>query len=78
MAIATLTSKGQITIPKSVRERLGLQAGDQLEFVMQQDGSVRLRRRNRSLLDLVGMIKTDRHVTLEEMDEAIARGRAGQ
>lgn len=78
MAIATLTSKGQITIPKSVRERLGLQAGDQLDFVVQEDGSVRLRRRKRSLLDLVGMIKTDRHVTLEEMDEAIARGRSGQ
>jgi len=37
MAIAKLTSKGQITIPKAVRDRLGLAPGDELEF-MEEDG----------------------------------------
>lgn len=43
MASAHLTSKGQITIPKAVRERLGLQTGDEIEFV-EDDGGFRLRK----------------------------------
>ena len=78
MAIATLTSKGQVTIPKSVRESLRLRTGDRVEFAVQDDGTVRLRKRSVSILDLIGMIRTDRHVTIEEMNEAIARGWAGQ
>ena len=39
----TLTSKGQVTIPKAFREYLGLAAGDQVEFEFADDGSVRLR-----------------------------------
>ena len=78
MPVATLTSKGQITIPKSVRESLGLRTGDRLEFDVQDDGSVRVRKRSVDILDLIGMIKTDRHATLEEINEAIARGWAGQ
>lgn len=37
---ATLTSKGQITLPAELRERLGLQKGDQVEFVLRDDGWV--------------------------------------
>lgn len=43
MAIAKITSKGQITLPKAVRDRLGLEAGDELEFV-DADGEYRIRR----------------------------------
>ena len=39
-----LTSKGQVTIPKDIRERLGLRPGDEIEFV-EQDGSFRLQKR---------------------------------
>ncbi len=39
----TITSKGQVTIPKPFREYLGLTAGDQVEFEFADDGSVRLR-----------------------------------
>ncbi|HXV64156.1 MAG TPA: AbrB/MazE/SpoVT family DNA-binding domain-containing protein [Vicinamibacteria bacterium] len=42
MAIATITSKGQLTIPKSVRDRLHLRAGDRVVFHIEADGSVRL------------------------------------
>ena len=78
MSLATLTSKGQVTIPKDVRDRLRLRVGDRLEFVVEEDGSIRVRRRSVDLLSLVGMFKADRHVTVEEMNEAIARGGAGK
>ena len=40
--LATLTAKGQVTIPKAVRDALGLQKGDQLSWEL-EDGSVRVR-----------------------------------
>lgn len=40
---ATITSKGQVTIPKRIREQLQLEAGDQLEFVVTQDGELTVR-----------------------------------
>ncbi len=42
MEIATLTAKGQVTVPKAVREALGLRQGDQLSWEL-EDGSVRVR-----------------------------------
>jgi antitoxin PrlF len=42
MAIATLTAKGQVTIPKKVREYLHLQTGDKLDFRIEDDGSLRI------------------------------------
>ncbi len=41
--LATLTSKGQITIPTAIREHLGVGTGDKVAFVVEEDGSVRLR-----------------------------------
>ena len=38
MSTATITSKGQVTIPKDVRSRLGIGTGDRVEFVEIQDG----------------------------------------
>ena len=40
---ATITSKGQVTIPKEIRDALGLDAGTKVEFVLEDDGSVRVR-----------------------------------
>lgn len=76
MPSATLTSKGQITIPKAVRDRLGLEAGDQLEFVFEAQGDrVVLRPGNRDAGRLKGLLHAPgRHpVSIREMDEAIRR-----
>jgi antitoxin PrlF len=42
MSTATLTSKGQITVPQSVRRALGVEAGDKLDFVAEADGGFRV------------------------------------
>jgi AbrB family looped-hinge helix DNA binding protein len=77
MPTATLTSKGQVTIPKEIRERLRLETGDRVHFWVDADGEVHLRAQNRSLLDRVGfmkhLVKRKTPVTVEEMDEAIQR-----
>ncbi len=56
MSEATLTAKGQTTIPKEIRERLGLEAGDKLTFTALSDGTVVMRAKTRRLLDLAGSL----------------------
>lgn len=75
MSSATVTSKGQITIPKDVRERLGLEAGDRVVFVVQSDRDVVLKPAKTDVRELHGMLRRAgrRPVSVEEMDEGIAR-----
>ncbi len=75
MSAATLTSKGQITIPVEVRNDLGVGAGDRLEFVKQENGQYSTVRANRSVRELKGMLRVKRHkpVSIEEMNRVIAR-----
>lgn len=73
--ISTLTSKGQITIPKPARDALRLKTGDRVEFVLGDDGRLFLLSATRSAASLKGMLpKPRKTVTLEEMDAAIAAG----
>jgi AbrB family looped-hinge helix DNA binding protein len=53
---ATLTSKGQTTIPKSIRDSLGLKTGDRMTFTLMPDGVVLLRVKNKRVADLAGML----------------------
>ena len=53
---ATLTSKGQTTIPKEIRDSLGLKPQDQLNFTLLSDGTVIMRVKNKSVLDLAGIV----------------------
>lgn len=46
---ATITSKGQVTIPKRVRETLGLESGEQLEFVVSDAGELTVRRKRAAM-----------------------------
>ena len=74
MAESTVTSKGQITIPKAVRERLHLEPGDKVYFDVQSDGSVSLITRKYPVESLFGLLKANiklkRPITIEEMNPA--------
>ena len=73
MSAATLTSKGQITLPKSVRDRLGLETGDRVEFVETRAGFLVLPAK-RELSEIKGIVPRPRKpVTVEDMSRAIAR-----
>lgn len=74
MATSTLSSKGQITIPREVREELGLEEGDKLEFLVEADGSVRLRPVTASARELYGLLKRPGRppVSVDEMNRGIA------
>jgi AbrB family looped-hinge helix DNA binding protein len=76
MAVATLTSKGQTTIPKEIRDLLGLAPGDKLDFVVESDGRVVLRPATLDVRELRGLLrkKGRKPVSLEQMDRAIAEG----
>jgi antitoxin PrlF len=89
MAITTLTSKGQITLPKEVREHLHLGKGDRLEFVIRGDGEVQVKPVAGSYRELLGMLRRpgrrlppeegldrERARLLAEDDERIRRGGA--
>lgn len=72
MTKATVTSKGQITIPVEVRKALGLEPGEKVVFLPGSDGEFRVRRAT-SILDLAGCVSySGPPVTIEEMKEAIA------
>jgi AbrB family looped-hinge helix DNA binding protein len=72
MTIATMTSKGQVTLPKSIRETLHLHAGDKVDFHIRPDGGVELVPLTGSVKDLYGLLKsTVRGVTVEDMNETI-------
>jgi antitoxin PrlF len=70
---SALTSKGQATIPKAVREHLGVKPGDKIKFFIRSDGSVFILP-VKPASSMRGMLKRpgQRPVTIEEMDEAIA------
>ena len=76
---ATITSKGQVTIPKPIRDRLHLEPGDKIDFVLQEDGDLRITPVTASVTRLKGMVPKPGHpVSLAEMEEAIARGAASK
>jgi antitoxin PrlF len=78
MAAATVTSKGQITIPAQVRTALGVEAGDRIEFVEVGKGEFNIVAATRSVRELSGMLyrKGRKLVSIEEMNAAIAKGAA--
>ena len=73
MTTATITSKGQITIPVTVRQALNVDAGDRVEFIQLEPGQYLFVAANRSVTELKGMFgKAKRVVSLDEMNQAIA------
>jgi AbrB family looped-hinge helix DNA binding protein len=71
MPTATVTSKGQITIPASIREQFGIRAGSRVHFFVTDDG-IEFVPATRSVSELAGMIEYHGEpVTIEQMDDAI-------
>jgi len=77
MPTSTMSSKGQTVIPKAIRERLGLQPGDALDFVVQDDGDVILRPALEDVRRLKGVLRRAGRapVTVREMNRAIRERR---
>jgi len=74
MTTATLTSKGQITIPAAVREALHVRAGDRVEFVEVAPGRYEFIAATGSVLALKGLFaKPAKPVSIEQMNAAIAK-----
>lgn len=66
---ATLTSKGQTTIPKEIRDSLGMKSGDRMTFTLMADGSVVMRMKRKSILELAGVLhkKGRKRVSIEQL-----------
>ena len=73
--LATLTSKGQVTLPKEIRDALKLSSGAKLDFSLQPDGSVNLRPMKNSVASLFGILKRPggKAYSIEEQKEAVGR-----
>ncbi len=79
MATATVTSKGQITIPAPVRAALGLEAGSRVEFVEAGKGQYLIVAATDEVQSLKGMLRKPRAtVSIEQMNEVIAARGAGR
>ncbi|KVQ19956.1 AbrB family transcriptional regulator [Burkholderia cepacia] len=74
MTAATITSKGQVTIPVDVRNQLGLEAGDRIEFSFNEaTGRYEVYPATRSLVALKGVVKKPaKPVSIDDMNQAIA------
>lgn len=78
MPISTLTSKGQITIPKEVREHLGIDAGDRVNFVIREAGEVLVEPETIDVRSLRSILRRKGpKVSLASMEKAIRRGASG-
>lgn len=76
MAVSTLTSKGQLTVPREVRKRLGVSQGDRIRFRFDEQGRLFLEPEGGASLErLFGLLKhraPKRPASIREMDEGIA------
>jgi antitoxin PrlF len=75
MRHSTLTSKGQVTIPKEIRELLKVESGDRIDFVIDPTGNVVVHAGTVHLGDLKGILHRPgrKAVSIEEMDQAVRR-----
>jgi antitoxin PrlF len=77
MQESTVTVKGQTTLPRDVRQALGLHPGDRVRYMILDGGEVRIVR-SRPVMALAGLLegRSSHRATLEEIEEAIAEGAA--
>ncbi|MDQ3260031.1 MAG: AbrB/MazE/SpoVT family DNA-binding domain-containing protein [Pseudomonadota bacterium] len=72
--LATVTSKGQVTVPKDIRERFNIAPGTKLDFKPNDDGTFSVRPLTRSALSIAGVLKRTKQpaVSVEQMNQAVA------
>lgn len=78
MIVGTISSKGQVTVPKKIREFLQVGTYDKIVFVPLEDGSVLMTAKRNSARALLGMLKhraLKKPATIEQMDNAIKQRR---
>jgi bifunctional DNA-binding transcriptional regulator/antitoxin component of YhaV-PrlF toxin-antitoxin module len=70
MAESTITAKGQTTVPLQIRQSIGATSGTRLVWHVMPDGSLVVRAKTRSILDLAGSLKAPKgkHVAVEDMN----------
>ncbi|MHB8370732.1 MAG: AbrB/MazE/SpoVT family DNA-binding domain-containing protein [Leptospirales bacterium] len=79
MKTATMTSKGQITIPLEIRSKLGLDKGDKVDFVDLGNNQFAIMPATEDVTKLKGLVKKPRSpVTIEEMNATIAKRASGR
>lgn len=73
MAIATITSKGQVTIPKKIRDKLGLKPGDKVDFELNEKGKLEVSTKTYSIMDTAGILYRpgQKAASIEDMNKAI-------
>lgn len=73
--LATVTDKGQVTVPKEIRDQLGIGPGSKLDFQIEADGSLRVRALKRGAADLFGLLHDSKRaaVSVEQMNAALGR-----
>ena len=71
--VSTVTDKGQVTVPKSIRDRLGIHPGTKLEFELESDGTLRVRVLTRGSNGLYGLLAKpgEDPRSLDEMEAAV-------
>lgn len=73
MLRSSVTTKGQVTIPAELREKLGIKPGDRVGFV-EKNGKVEIQRQENRISAAFGIIKAKKGVSLKQMEDAIGRG----
>ena len=72
--VSTMTQKGQVTIPKDVREILHLVTGDKVEFLLNAQGDIVIKPVTRKVSEVAGILskyRKSKPVSIEEMNQAV-------
>jgi AbrB family looped-hinge helix DNA binding protein len=80
MATATVTSKGQITIPKEIRRLLKIRPGDSVDFFVESDGRVVMKQATLDIEELEGLLHRPgiKAVSIVELNRIVRRRGAGR
>jgi len=73
MTQAKLTSKGQLTLPKPIREYLNIESGDMVEFIIDDEGNVIMSAKTVDIDDVFGMMPQDKVASVSDMKKAIKK-----